>query len=137
MTRRIILVSTTGGQVLSVPFINELGSIHRTLSHSDENRRPVLPCSLLVQDYGREGSRVWAFLVKATAAESELIYGSNLTLEIEVMLPFPPKPTLTSWPIYSTTGGCLSISSSSYARAYNLIGGFLRAVRSCKHAVRG
>ncbi|PBK98177.1 hypothetical protein ARMGADRAFT_569547 [Armillaria gallica] len=37
-TGRMFLVSTTAGQVLSVPFINKLDSIQRTLGHSDENR---------------------------------------------------------------------------------------------------
>ncbi|KAK0200136.1 hypothetical protein DFS33DRAFT_1395230 [Desarmillaria ectypa] len=44
-----------------------------------------------------------AFLVKATLAESDPIYNSNLTLEVTAMLPFRPNPALTSWPRVSKT----------------------------------
>ncbi len=38
----MFLVFTTAGQVLSVPFTNELGSIRRTLRHSDYNGLRIL-----------------------------------------------------------------------------------------------
>ncbi|PBK98171.1 hypothetical protein ARMGADRAFT_569377 [Armillaria gallica] len=68
----------------------------------------------------RKWSRVRACLVTVTLAESELIYESNLTLEIEATL-FSTNSALMSWRVYIMTGNRLSISGSSYVRACLII----------------
>ncbi|PBK94478.1 hypothetical protein ARMGADRAFT_1079153 [Armillaria gallica] len=136
----MFLVSTTAGEVPSVPFINELDSIHRTLSHSDENR---MKNAIEIDTFGSKplfwtypsASKTKLEAAKVTPAESGMIYMSNLTLEIEpVILSIGLDSALMSWRVYVTTRDFLLISSSSCARAYNLVGRFLRAVRSRKHA---